>query len=153
MLKRGHMPEEIYIVILGEIQILGQTREEKLEHEIITIRTDPGTRTETLIQQGREYGQLLCTREIKELQENVVTMIGEECDLLGLASPYSYIVKSKTLAYTIKVETFYSQLLQLNPLGLEELKTAASKKLKEINHIARQKKDWDKTVGDVASIR
>ena len=80
-------------------------------------------------------------------------MIGEECDLLGLASPYSYIVKSKTLAYTIKVETFYNQLLQLNPIGLEELKTAASKKLKEINHIARQKKDWDKTVGDVASIR
>lgn len=57
------------------------------------------------------------SRKISELQEKV-TMIGEECDLLGLASPYSYIVRSKTLAYTIKLETFYKELLQLNPLGL-----------------------------------
>ena len=49
LLKRGQMPEEIYIVILGEIQILGQTREEKMDHEIITIKTDPGTRTAALI--------------------------------------------------------------------------------------------------------
>ena len=80
-------------------------------------------------------------------------MIGEECDLLGIVSPYSYIVKSKTLAYTIKVETFYNKLLMLNPLGLEELKEQASKKLKEINQISRQKKEWDQVVGDVPSIR
>ena len=80
-------------------------------------------------------------------------MIGEECDLLGIVSPYSYIVKSKTLAYTIKVETFYNKLLMLNPLGLEELKDQASKKLKEINQISRQKKEWDQVVGDVPSIR
>ena len=80
-------------------------------------------------------------------------MIGEECDLLGLASPYSYIVKSKTLAYTIKLETFYKELLQLNPLGLEELKAAAAEKLKEFNLISRQKKQWDQTVRDVPSIR
>ena len=42
-------------------------------------------------------------------------MIGEECDLLGIASPYSYIVKSKTLAYQIKVDSFYKELLNLNP--------------------------------------
>ena len=41
----------------------------------------------------------------------------------------------------------------LNPLGLEELKGHASKKLKEINQISRQKKEWDQTVGDVPSIR
>lgn len=82
-----------------------------------------------------------------------MTMIGEECDLLGIVSPYSYIVKSKTLAYTIKVETFYNKLLMLNPLGLEELKEQASKKLKEINQISRQKKEWDQVVGDVPSIR
>ena len=60
-------------------------------------------------------------------------MIGEECDLLGMVSPYTYIVKAKTLAYTIKVETFYKELLHLTPLGLEELKAAAANKLKEIN--------------------
>lgn len=58
-------------------------------------------------------------------------MIGEECDLLGIASPYTYIVKSKTLCYVAKVETFYKLMLDLNPIGLEELKAGASKKLKE----------------------
>ena len=64
-------------------------------------------------------------------------MIGEECDLLGISSPYTYIVKQKTLAYTIKVESFYKELLNFNPMGLEELKIAAGLKLKEFNNIAK----------------
>ena len=76
-------------------------------------------------------------------------MIGEECDLLGIASPYSYIIKSKTLAYCIKVESFYKELLNLNPIGLEELKIAASNKLKEFNNIVREKKEWDETASKI----
>ena len=99
---------------MGEIQILGQTKEIVPDEEIITIKTDPGSRISNLIQKGREFGQVLCSRKISGLQERV-TMIGEECDLLGIASPYSYIVKSKTLAYQIKVDSFYKELLNLNP--------------------------------------
>jgi len=70
-------------------------------------------------------------------------MIGEECDLLGIASPFTYIVKSKTLAYSTKIDKFYKEMLNLNPLGLQEIKLAAAEKLKEFNSIARDKKLWD----------
>ena len=56
-------------------------------------------------------------------------MIGEECDLLGIVSPYTYIVKKKTLCFVATVESFYKVMLDLNPLGLEDLKAAASAKL------------------------
>jgi len=45
-------------------------------------------------------------------------MIGEECHLLGITSPYTYIAKTKTLAYSTKVSSFYKEMLALNPLGL-----------------------------------
>lgn len=64
-------------------------------------------------------------------------MIGEECDLLGICSPYTYIVKTTTLAYCIPVESFFKEMLNLNPMGLEELKQAASVKIKDFNHLAR----------------
>ena len=131
--------------MVGEISILGRTREPDETHELITIRTDPGSRTSTLVQKGQEYGEVLCTRKISDLQERW-TMIGEECDLLGMVSPYTYIVKAPTLVYTIKVEHFYKELLNVNPIGLEQIKRAAAQKLKEFNQIAREKKEWDNTV-------
>ena len=80
-------------------------------------------------------------------------MIGEECDLLGIASPYTYIAKSKTLVYCISVEQLYKDLLNLNPIGLEELKIASSKKLKNFAKLTREKKEWNETVANVESIK
>jgi len=80
-------------------------------------------------------------------------MIGEECDLLGIASPYTYIAKERTLCYATKVETFYKSMLDVNPVGLEEIKTAASQKLKEFCQITRDKKEWDAEVANVESIK
>lgn len=80
-------------------------------------------------------------------------MIGEECDLLGIASPYTYIVNQRTLVFVTKVDKFYKEMLNLNPLGLEEIKTAAALKLKEMNSMAREKKQWDSTVDNIKSIR
>lgn len=74
-------------------------------------------------------------------------MIGEECDLLGIASPYTYIVHKKTLCFVAQVDSFYKVMLDLNPLGLEDLKAAASCKLKEFCALTREKKEWD---GEVA---
>lgn len=56
-------------------------------------------------------------------------MIGEECDLLGLVSPHTYVAHTKTLAYCVKVENFFKEMLNLNPLGLNELKELAKEKL------------------------
>ena len=108
--------------------------------EIATIEVDPGSHISTQIQKGKEFGQVICTRKVSEPQERV-TMIGDECDLLGIASPYTYIVKSKTLCYCIKFEQFYKDMLNLNPVGLDELKIAASKKLKNFNMLTREKKE------------
>ncbi len=69
-----------------------------------------------------------------------VTMIGEECDLVGIKSPFSYITKTKTLAFRIKVESFMKELLRLNPNGLMQLKTAAAKKLNHFTQLVREKK-------------
>ena len=53
-------------------------------------------------------------------------MIGEECDLLGLLSPHTYITRTKTLAYCVKISDFFKEMLNLNPLGLKELKDLAA---------------------------
>ena len=44
-------------------------------------------------------------------------------------------------------------MLDLNPLGLEELKSAASAKLKEFCALTREKKEWDSEVTQVKSIK
>lgn len=79
-------------------------------------------------------------------------MIGEECDLLGIASPYSYIATKATLCFVAKVEDFFRIMLDLNPRGLQELKIAASAKLKEFGSTTRKKRGWDAEVGKVESI-
>ena len=81
------------------------------------------------------------------------TMIGEECDLLGIVSPYTYIATKRTLVFATKVEKFYKEMLNLNPLGLQVIKKAAAMKLKEFNNIARLKKEWDNTVNNINSIK
>ena len=80
-------------------------------------------------------------------------MIGEECDLLSIASPFTYIARQKTLCYCTKVEVFFKEMLALNPLGLDDLRMQASFKLKEFNQIAREKKLWDQTAANLDSIK
>lgn len=109
--------------------MLGHTKEIDESREVVSIQIEPGSRTSKLIREGKEYGELFCTRSAEQLSEKA-TMIGEECDLLGLASPYTYIVKKRTLMYTVPVESFFKELLNLNPMGLKELKLAAAQKLK-----------------------
>ena len=58
-------------------------------------------------------------------------MIGEECDLLGIASPYTYITTKKTLCFVTKVDDFFELMLEVNPRGLQKLKQASSRKLQE----------------------
>ena len=62
-------------------------------------------------------------------------MIGEECDLLGIASPYTYITKKKTLCFVAKADDFFKVMLEVNPRGLQKLKQASSMKLKEFCQI------------------
>ena len=73
-------------------------------------------------------------------------MIGEECDLLGLVSPHTYITRTKTLAYCVKVEDFFKEMLNLNPQGLKVLKDLAAEKLHQFTGLAREKREWDKQV-------
>ena len=50
LLKHSEMPTQIYIIIKGEVQVLSHTKEQKSDHEIVTVKTDPGSRVATLIQ-------------------------------------------------------------------------------------------------------
>ena len=45
-------------------------------------------------------------------------MIGEECELLGISSPFTYVCKSKVLVYSCKIEDFFREMVSLNPAGL-----------------------------------
>ena len=66
-------------------------------------------------------------------------MIGEECDLLGIASPYSYIVTEETMVYACPHQLFFKGLQQLNPDGLVQLMRLASQKIKRYGQLAKQK--------------
>lgn len=58
-------------------------------------------------------------------------MIGEECDMLGIASPFTYICKTKVLAYVARTEDFFQEMIYLNPAGLRQLKASALRKVNE----------------------
>ena len=80
-------------------------------------------------------------------------MIGEECGTLGIASPFTYVCKTKVFAYVAKVKDFYQEMICLNPVGLSELKFAASRKVKQFTKLVFEKRQWDKTVGEIESTK
>ena len=41
----------------------------------------------------------------------------------------------------------------MNPIGLDQLRQDASEKLRQLNHVAREKKQWDQTVSNIKSIK
>ena len=70
-------------------------------------------------------------------------MIGEECDLLGIASPYSYIATENTLVYQCPYKYFFKGLQQQNPDGLVQLMNLASEKIKRYDSLTKLKKRCD----------
>ena len=94
-----------------------------------------------LIDQQEIYGQVICT--IRPGANEPYKMIGEECDLLGMASPYSFIATEDTLMYACPHKSFFRGLQLQNPDGLLELRDMASEKLKRYDHLTRVKKRSD----------
>ena len=86
-----------------------------------------------------------------ELQDSIFTMIGEECDMLGIRSQFSYICKTKVLVYACPIKHFYQELICLNPVGLRELKSASVEKIKHFYKLLNDKKKCDNAVAEIES--
>ena len=78
-------------------------------------------------------------------------MIGEECDMIGMKSSFTYICKTKVLVYACKTQDFFQELICLNPVGLRELKAASIEKIKEFFKLIQNKRACDNAVGAIES--
>jgi len=105
---------------------------------------EPGSRSTALVQKGEAFGKVFCTQDADGRE--TYQIIGDECDLLGLASPYTYIAKEPTLVYAVPVEPFYRGLLAQNPEGVANMKQNASAKIKRFALLARRKLHCDTQV-------
>ena len=110
LLREADISEDIYFIIEGSLGVYRKLNEEEKPANYFLTRTDPGKRMDTQLQEEEEYGKLIVERSIG-LSNGERMRIGLECYLLGIGSPYSYITRSKTLAYKMKSEPALKDLL------------------------------------------
>ena len=137
LLKAGEMPSCLMMVAKGRVDVMSESKPFQRAENVFAITMEPGSRSTALVQKGEAYGKVFCTQDANGRE--TFQIIGDECDLLGLASPYTYIAKETTLVYAVPVEPFYRGLLAQNPDGVASMKQNASAKIKRFALLARRK--------------
>lgn len=144
ILKAGEMPDNLMMIASGKVEVLSEMTPFQRAENVFAINKELSSRTATLIQKGEAYGKVFCKQEANG--QETYSLIGDECDLLGIVSPYTYIAKERTLIYTCPVEQFYRNLLAQNPDGVRNMKEDASDKLKRYALLVRKRKYAETTV-------
>ena len=144
LLKAGEMPSCLLLMAKGRLDVLSETKPFQRAENVFAIAMELGSRSATLVQRGEAYGKVFCTQGSNG--QETYPCIGEECDLLGITSPYTYIATEPTLVYAVPVEAFYRSLLAQNPDGVASMKQNASDKIKRFALLARQKAHCDDQV-------
>ena len=108
ILKAGTMPLSIFFVVKGRVEVRSRTKPLNQYQNSFIAKKALVSRQAVLIEQQEIFGQKIC--DIKANGTDLYKMIGEECDLLGIASPYSYIVAEDTLVYTVPHQLFFKGL-------------------------------------------
>ena len=102
LLKAGSMPDSVMMMVKGAVDVMSETKPFQRAENVFAIKMELGSRSPVLIQKGEVYGKVVCKQNSNG--QECFTIIGEECDLLGVTSPYSYIAKEPTLVYSIPVD-------------------------------------------------
>ena len=155
ILRGGDLPDNVLIMIEGTYSVHGkatgdETEEEKdravsQDNRVFAVRLDPGSKTAKLLQQGTVYGQKLVTTEVTDITNSSNT-IGEECDLLGIHSPFTYVAESTIIAYSLPLAHLFKLMIPYNPKGLVQLREKAAHKMNHYSALCHDKVEWDKTV-------
>ena len=61
----------------------------------------------------KSYGEIFCEKVIDSSKQYEI--LGIECDLNGISSPYTYVAKEYTLAFCSAAVPLYRDMLRQNP--------------------------------------
>ena len=59
-------------------------------------------------------------------------MLGAECDLNGIASPYTYVAKEQTYAFCSPAVSLYKDILRQNPEQMLQIREEAQTTLQTL---------------------
>jgi len=74
------------------------------------VNTGLGHRTEQLILEKKVFGEVFIDKVIDWREQ--LEIVGTECDLNGLTSPYTYIAKQLTFAFEIEAVGLYTDMMK-----------------------------------------
>ena len=110
LLRAGNMPKELMFLVSGKIQIL-QKEDDLIEPEpnSFKVRTVNGARKKMSVLDGT-YGEVYLDKVITD--NDTYEMLGAECDMNGIASPYTYVAKEQTYAFCSPAVNLYKDILR-----------------------------------------
>ena len=88
-----------------------------------------GKRKEMSVLDGT-YGEVYLDKVITD--NGTYEMLGAECDLNGIASPYTYVAKDQTYAFCSPAVNLYKDILRQNPEMMLEMRDEAKTTLQTI---------------------
>ena len=76
------------------------------------------------------YGEVYLDKVITDNDQ--YEMLGSECDLNGIASPYTYVAKEQTYAFCSPAVNLYKDILRQNPEMMLEIREEAKATLQTL---------------------
>lgn len=141
LLEAGCMPKDLMFLISGKIalyQRLPDTQTQLNKPKKFVVQSVIGPRKEISILE-KTYGELFMEKVVNSSEK--YELLGIECDLNGIASPYTYIARERTLAFCSGAVALYRDIMRQNPEQILDLRTVARQKLQQIQNLSSTKKD------------
>ena len=98
------------------------------------VKTEPGPRKAQMMAE-KTHGEVFLEKVINS--NDKYEILGDECDLNMVASPYTYIAKDRVVAFVTGAVSLYRDILRANPERLLELRTVAREKLHTFQTVVR----------------
>lgn len=112
LLEAGTMPKDLLFLVSGKIALYQRYNDNKGENpksNKFVVQSDVGPRKQKSII-SKDFGEIFLEKVINSSDR--YEMLGIECDLNGIASPYTYIALDRTLAFCSGAVNLYRDIMR-----------------------------------------
>lgn len=143
ILEAGHMPKDLLLLTSGTIIVVKKRNDAKPPHpNVFKALVEPGPKKIASLV-AKHYGEIFMEKVINPEAEKF-EVLGDECDLNAVASPYTYIAKDKVVALGSAVVPLYRDILRQNPEQMLKLRSDAQQKMKKFQTMVQDQKESSK---------
>lgn len=124
ILEATHMPKDLLLLVSGTILVVKKRSDSKPPNPT-TFRAlvEPGPKKLTNLV-SKHFGEIFMEKVINPEAEKF-EVLGDECDLNSVTSPYTYIAKDRVVVLGSAVIQLYRDILRQNPEQMLKMRTDA----------------------------